>query len=80
MWYLLYLADLKLLLLLVISMNPAKSSKRSKATIHNEPKISPTVRIKDFPNEFKLLFNLQQQLKEFFLYFKILSITDKTIL
>ena len=33
-------------------MNPAKSAKKSKATVHDEPKISPTVRIKEFPNEF----------------------------
>ena len=33
-------------------MNPAKSAKKSKATVHNEPKISPTVQIKEFPNEF----------------------------
>ena len=36
----------------VISMNPAKSAKKSKATVHHEPKISPTVQIKEFPNEF----------------------------
>ena len=46
MWYyLLYLADLKaptapnLARKRVISMNPAKSAKKSKATVHNEPKI-----------------------------------------
>ena len=33
-------------------MNPAKSAKKSKATVHNEPEISPTVQIKEFPNEF----------------------------
>ena len=32
----------------VISMNPAK---KSKATVQDEPKISPTVQIKEFPNE-----------------------------
>ena len=41
----------------VISMNPAKSAKRSMATVHNEPKISPTVRIKEFPNEFLTVSN-----------------------
>ena len=38
-------------------MNPAKSAKKSKATVHNEPEISPTVRIKEFPNEFLTVSN-----------------------
>ena len=34
-------------------MNLAKSAKKkSKPTVYHEPKISPTVRIKEFPNEF----------------------------
>ena len=37
-------------------MNPAKSAKKSKATVH-EPKISSTVRIKEFPNEFLTVSN-----------------------
>ena len=37
----------------VISMNPAKSAKKSKATIYHEPKISPT----EFPNEFLTVSN-----------------------
>ena len=44
----------------VISINPAKSAKRkSKATVHNEPKISPTIRNKDFPNEFLTVSNIK---------------------
>ena len=35
-------------------MNPAKSAKKSKATVHNEPKLSPTVRI---TNEFLTVSN-----------------------
>ena len=63
MWYLLYLVDLKaptasnLARKRVICMNPAKSAKKSKATVHNEPEISPTVRIKEFPNEFLRVSN-----------------------
>ena len=38
-------------------MNPAKSAKKSKATVHDEPKISPTVQIKEFPNEFLTVSN-----------------------
>ena len=40
-------------------MNPAKSAKRSKAAIHDEPKISPTIRIKEFPNEFLTVSNIK---------------------
>ena len=41
----------------VISMNPAKSAKKSKAIVHDEPKISSTVQIKEFPNEFLTVSN-----------------------
>ena len=47
----------------VISTNPAQSAKQSKATVHNEPKISPTVRIKEFPNEFLTVVNCSVQLE-----------------
>ena len=36
-------------------MNPAKSAKRNKATVHNE--LSPTVLIKEFPDEFLTVSN-----------------------
>ena len=38
----------------VISVNPAKSAK---AIVHDEPKISSTVQIKEFPNEFLTVSN-----------------------
>ena len=38
-------------------MNPAKSAKKSKAIVHDEPKISSTVQIKEFPNEFLTVSN-----------------------
>ena len=38
-------------------MNPAKSAKKSKATVHDESKLSTTVQIKEFPNEFLTVSN-----------------------
>ena len=35
----------------VIAKNPTQASKRSTASVHEEPKVSPATRVQEFPNE-----------------------------